>query len=88
MFCTLMTYCMYGFTRDAQLQDTVNTRICTLHDVMEITNGQPWHNSSQYSVSLRGAKCHCHVAEFLLHKCKNMIKSKFRASNTLLNSDE
>jgi hypothetical protein len=36
---------MYGFSRDAQLQATVNTsyssiNICTLHDVMEITNGQ------------------------------------------------
>jgi hypothetical protein len=28
------------------------------------------------------------VAEFLQHKCKRMIKSKFRASNALLNSAE
>jgi|688.fasta_scaffold884413_1 hypothetical protein len=34
---------MYGFSRDAQLQTTVQ-------DVVEITNGQPWQNSSQKCV--------------------------------------
>ncbi len=34
----------------------------------EIPNGQPWRNSSQKSVFLRGAECHCQVAKFLLHK--------------------
>ncbi len=43
---------------------------------------------SQNSVFLRGAECHCRVAEFLLHKYKIMIKSKFRSSNTLLNCAE
>jgi hypothetical protein len=43
---------------------------------------------SQNSVFLRGAECHCRVAEFLLHKYKRMIKRKFRSSNTLLNSTE
>jgi hypothetical protein len=41
---------------------------------MEITNGHPWQNSSQNSVFWRGAKCHCQVAEFLLHKCKKLLK--------------
>jgi hypothetical protein len=59
----------------------------TLHDVMEITKGQPWRNSSQSSVFWRGAEYHCKIAEFfLLHKYKKIIKSKFRASKTLLNS--
>jgi hypothetical protein len=35
---------MYGFSRDAQLQTTVQ-------DVVEITNGQPWQNSSQISLA-------------------------------------
>jgi hypothetical protein len=39
-----------------------------------ITNGQPWQNSSQNSVFWRGAKCHCQVAEFLLHKCTKLLK--------------
>jgi hypothetical protein len=52
--------------------------------VMEITNGQPWQNSDQNSVLRRGVEFHCQVAEFLLHKYKIMIKSKFLASNTLL----
>jgi hypothetical protein len=43
---------------------------------------------SQNYVFLRGAKFHWQVAEFLLHKDKRMIKSKFRASNTFLNSTE
>jgi hypothetical protein len=55
---------------------------------MEITNGQPWQNSSQISVFWRGAKCHCQVAEFLQPKYKRMNDSKFRALNTLLNSAE
>ncbi len=34
-----------------------------------------WKSSSQNSVLLRGAKCHCQVAEFLLHKYKkNLFK--------------
>ncbi len=42
---------MYGFSRDAQLQATFNTSywhkaIYTLQDMMEITNDQPWQNSS------------------------------------------
>jgi hypothetical protein len=41
---------MYGLSRDAQLQATANTSVCTLQDLMEITNGQPWQNSSQNSV--------------------------------------
>ncbi len=74
---------MLGFSRDAQLQATVNPscwhkEICTLNDLMEITNGHPWQNS-------RGAECLCQVAEFLLHKFNKIIKSKFRASNALLN---
>jgi hypothetical protein len=76
---------MYGFRRDAQLQATacqhklLTESICTLHDVMEITNGQPWQNS----VFWREAKYHCQVVHFLLHEYKRMIKIKFRASNTL-----
>jgi hypothetical protein len=52
---------MYGSSRDAQLQATVNRscwhKACVrpLHDVMEITNGQPWQNSSQNSVFWRAA---------------------------------
>jgi hypothetical protein len=45
-----------------------------------------WQNSSQNSLFRRGAECHCQVAEFLLHKYKQMVESKFRASNTLFNS--
>jgi hypothetical protein len=55
--------------------------------VIEITNGKPWQNPNKISVLWRGAGYHCQVAEFLLHKHKN-IKNKFRASNTLLNSAE
>jgi hypothetical protein len=43
--------------------------ICTLHDAMEITNGdQPWQNSTQNSVLWKGAESHCQVTEFLPHK--------------------
>ncbi len=52
------------------------------------SNGQLWQNSSQNSVFWRGAKWHWQVAEFLLYIYKRMIKSKFGASNTLLNSAE
>ncbi len=62
--------------------------IYTLHDMIEITNDQPRQKSSQNSVFLRATECHCQVAEFLLHKCKRIIKSNFRASNTLLNIAE
>jgi|688.fasta_scaffold1737661_1 hypothetical protein len=87
---------MYGFRRDAQLQATVNKScwhkasilFTTVHNVMEITNGQPLQNSIQYSVFPRRAECHCQVAEVLLHKYKRMIKSKFTTSNALLNSAE
>ncbi len=48
--------------------------ICTLYDVLEITNGQPWQNSSQNSVFWRGAECHCQKAKFLLHKYKKLLK--------------
>jgi len=57
------------------------------NDVMEIPNGQTWQNSSQNSVFWRRAECHWQVVEFL-HKHKRMIKSKFTASNTSLNSAE
>jgi hypothetical protein len=40
---------------------------------MEITNGQPWQNSSQNSVFWRGAECHCQVAEFLLKNCPGSL---------------
>jgi hypothetical protein len=52
---------MYGFNINAQLQVTVtiSCRLCTLHDVMEITNGQPLQNTSQNSVFWGGAECHC-----------------------------
>jgi hypothetical protein len=88
-----MACCVYGFSRDAQVQATVNTscchkEICTVHVVMEITNGQPWQISSQNSVFWRGAECHCQVPEFLLNKHKIMIKSKFRALNAVLNGAE
>jgi hypothetical protein len=75
---------------NCKLQSTqaVGIEHCTLHDVMEIANGQPWQNSGQNSVFLRGSECHWWIVEFLLHKCKRMIKSKFRASNTLLSSAE
>jgi hypothetical protein len=81
---------MHGLSKDAQLQTSVNTscwlkEICTLSDVIEITNGQPWQNSSQTSVFWRGTECHCQVSEFLLHNYRKMINSEFRASNTLLN---
>jgi hypothetical protein len=44
-----MACCVYGFSRDAQLRATVNTSCWqkVLNDVMEITHGQPWQNSSQ-----------------------------------------
>jgi hypothetical protein len=40
---------MYGFIIDAELLSTQAADIMhfTLHDVMEITNGQPWPNFSQ-----------------------------------------
>jgi hypothetical protein len=48
---------MYDFNRDAQLQATVNAscwykEICTLSDVMEITDSQPWQDSFQHSCSV------------------------------------
>ncbi len=68
---------MYVFSRDALLQATVKTscwvkKICTLNDVMEITNGQPWQNSSQTSVYWKGTERHCQAAEFLLHNYRKM----------------
>ncbi len=56
------------FSRNAQLQAIVITiywhkEMCTLHDVMEITNGQPCI-----------AKL---LPEFLLQRYKKMIKSNF-----------
>jgi hypothetical protein len=56
--------------------------------VLETTNGQPWQNFFQNYVFWRGAEFYWQVAEFLLHKYKIMIKSSFRASNSLLNSVE
>jgi hypothetical protein len=53
---------MYGSSRNAQLQQASGIRHLYLNDVMEITNGQPWQNSSQNPLFLRGAECHCHVA--------------------------
>jgi hypothetical protein len=49
---------MFGFSRDAQLkamstQASVIKQLCTLHDVMEITYGQPLQNSNQNSVFWR-----------------------------------
>jgi hypothetical protein len=73
----------YGFSRDAQRQAIVNTScwqkaFCTLNDVIEITNGQLWQtqNSSKNSVFLRGAECHCRVAEFLLHLPRPLCRKK------------
>jgi hypothetical protein len=81
--------CLYGFSRDAQLRATVNTnswlpvKHLYLHDVMEITNGQQWQNFSQNLCSGKELNAIARgVAEFLLHKCKKIIKSKFRALNT------
>ena len=55
-------------TRAAGMKDL------NFNDVMEITNGQTWQNSSQNSVLWRGVECHCQVAEYLLRKCKKIIK--------------
>jgi hypothetical protein len=52
-------------------------------EIMKITNGQPWQNSSQNSVFWRGAKCHCQVAEFLLHKCKKLLKVRSSIKNIM-----
>jgi hypothetical protein len=87
-----MAFCMFGFSSDAQMQAALSTSSGITHLYFTRCDGnhqcQPWQNSSQNSVFLRGADCHCYVAEFLLNKCKKMIKSKFRASYTLLNSAE
>ncbi len=67
--------CMYGFSREAQLRATVNisswypVKHLYLHDVLEITNGQPWQNSSQNLCSGKEQ-----VAEFLLHNVKKLLK--------------
>ncbi len=72
--CSTASYCQHKLLAYS---------VCTLNDMIEITNGQLWKNSSQNSVFLRGVECHCRVAEFLLHNYKRMIKSKFRSSNTV-----
>jgi hypothetical protein len=58
-----MDCCMYVLSRDAQLQDCqqkiLALSICTLHNALEITNGQLWQNSSQNSFIWRGAECRC-----------------------------
>jgi hypothetical protein len=48
---------MYGFSRDAQLQATVNTSCWHKAFVLYM---MLWN-----SVFWRGAECHCQVAEFL-----------------------
>ncbi len=68
MFCIVMeSYKCHVVIREsaASYSSTVMVRsICTfLHDVMEIINGEPCQNA----VFWRAAKCHCQVAEFLLH---------------------
>jgi hypothetical protein len=73
--------CMYGFSRDSQLQATVNTNswlpvkhLC-LHDVMEITNSQQWQNFSQNLCSGKELNAIARgVAEFLLISVKKLLK--------------
>jgi hypothetical protein len=71
--------CVYGFSRDAQLQASVNTSccICTLHYVMEISKSPKASHGRTLARTLvfyRGDKCHCQVAEVLLHKYKEWLK--------------
>jgi hypothetical protein len=64
----------------AKLLGTVNlgvleSSICILHDVMEITRVEPFQKSRLNYELLRAHICHCQVAEFLLHSFKNMLKA-------------
>jgi hypothetical protein len=85
---------MYGLSRDAQLQATRETQAAGIKYfyIIWCDGNHQWPAMaelySQNSVFLREVECHCQVAEFLLQKYKIMNKSKFRASNTLLNSAE
>ncbi len=82
----MVTYRMYGFSRDAQLQAIVNISWHKAFLLYMIWWKSPMATITELQPELfwRGSKCHCQVAQFLLHKYKRMIKSKFRASNTLL----
>jgi hypothetical protein len=85
MFCTVMEVYIDCFGRAAQLQASVKSScwykvfVSTFHDVIEITNDKPF----QISVLRRASKCHCKVAEFLLHI---FYRNYFKALITLLNS--
>jgi hypothetical protein len=76
--------CMYGFSRDAQQQATVNTSYWNKPFVLH----KMWWKSPVASHGRTLVKCHCQVIKFLLHKYKRISKSKLTASDTLLNSAE
>ncbi len=76
--------CMYGFSRDAQQQATVNTSCRNTPFVLYMM----WWKSPMASHCRTLVKCHCQVIKFLLYKYKRISKSKFTASNTLWNSAE
>jgi hypothetical protein len=71
--CSTASYCQHKL---------LALSICTLHDVVEITNGQPRQNSNQHFVFWRGTECHRQLAEFLLYKYK--IRVVFLLQRTLL----
>jgi hypothetical protein len=79
-----MACCKCGFSRDAQLQATVNTSCWCKAFVLYMM----WLTLARSLCCWRRSDCHYQVAEFLIHKFKRMFKSKFRASNTLFNSAE
>ncbi len=78
---------MYCFSSDAQCKLLSAQAAGIKHLYFTWCDGnhqcQPWQNSSQNSVFMTGDECHRHVAEFMLHKCTKICKSKFRALSTL-----
>jgi hypothetical protein len=50
-----MAFYMYGFNCKLLSTQAAVKKNLFLHDVLEITNGQPWQNS----VFWIGAECHC-----------------------------
>jgi len=62
LFCTVMECKMacqtHVFSKLMMSTRAAGMKDLNFNDVMEITNGQTWQNSSQNSVFWRGAQCH------------------------------
>ncbi len=75
---------MHSFSRDNQLQATVNTRcwhegLYIVHDVIETTNGQTWKNSSlcvNPHQNDQGRKGPCYFQRLIALKCLKCQKIK------------